>query len=826
MTLRKAGLPYLPLILAPIILFAPAIFTGKAIFWGTPVLQFVPWRYWAWEALISGHLPLWNPEVGMGAPLVANYQSALFYPFNWVYFVLAAVGGVPALAWGQAALVALHLAWAGIGMALLARRLGLNALAQTISGLAFGLSGYLVGRAGFLSINATVAWLPWILIACWQISMFPRRTVTILFLAILAGLQLLAGHAQVAWYTLLLAYLWSGWLAWFRQEGSSLNGPADPAPGAGGVPASLNLWQHTAGRIRRVAGVWGLLSFAWLLAVLLAAVQIFPTAEYLMQSHRASGVDFEFAMTYSFWPWRLLGLLAPSLFGNPANGDYWGYANFWEDAIYIGVIPLLLACAAILAGASSWIRRKKNRARQASGLQPVALGGPPRQGRLVLFLSGVILLSFALALGENTPLFPTLYNHVPSFGLFNAPTRFTLWAEFALALLAGVGAHHWRRPGGRGLYWARLGTAAGVAVALGAGLGWLLLGEISPSFIRATAMAGVWAVAAGLLTLAAPRLPMGPREPAEPRSSRSTGWAWAVAAVLSADLVVAGWGLNPAIELDLYRRITSISQVLPAGVEDGRIYISAEDERALKFERFFRFDTFYPEEDWRNLPASLLPNLGMLAGVQSANNFDPLVSGRYAAWMSALEQAGPQTSARMLNLMAVNIVESIDESQPHGINYTYRRNLTRIRWLPCAKPVSGGEEALEVVLQGDLDIERLVLLEGAPASLDPACRGEGKGSVKIISENPNQVILAAQASAPGYVVMADVFYPGWEAWLNGERVPLLRANYLFRAVSVPAGEHEIRITYRPAWFYTGLVSSLFAWTGVVLYFGISRRAGQ
>ncbi len=67
------------------------IFTGKAMFWGTPMLQFSPWWAQAWRTLQSGQLPLWNPLVGMGAPLLANYQSALLYPPTWVYFGLAAV---------------------------------------------------------------------------------------------------------------------------------------------------------------------------------------------------------------------------------------------------------------------------------------------------------------------------------------------------------------------------------------------------------------------------------------------------------------------------------------------------------------------------------------------------------------------------------------------------------------------------------------------------------------------------------------------------------------------------------------------------------------
>src|SRR5260221_6258931 len=103
----------------------------------------------------GGHLPLWNPLLGNGAPLLANYQAAVLYPTNWLAVLLP-------LDLTQPWLAALHLAWAGAGMVTLARLLKLPPLSQAISGLAFGLSQYLVARVSFLSINATVAWLPWI----------------------------------------------------------------------------------------------------------------------------------------------------------------------------------------------------------------------------------------------------------------------------------------------------------------------------------------------------------------------------------------------------------------------------------------------------------------------------------------------------------------------------------------------------------------------------------------------------------------------------------------------------------------------------------------
>ena len=128
----------------------------EALFWGTVFYQFYPWRQFALQMLSQGKLPLWNPYLGNGTPLLANYQSAVFYPPNWLSLVLP----IPmSFTW----LVVLHLALAGAGMVTFARSLGLKPFGQAVAGLAFGMSQYLVTRAGFLSMNAALAWLPWIL---------------------------------------------------------------------------------------------------------------------------------------------------------------------------------------------------------------------------------------------------------------------------------------------------------------------------------------------------------------------------------------------------------------------------------------------------------------------------------------------------------------------------------------------------------------------------------------------------------------------------------------------------------------------------------------
>ncbi len=487
-------LVFLPIILDPVILFSAMLFTGRVLYWGLPSLQFIPWRYFAWDNIQKGIFPLWNPLNGMGVPLLANYQLAIFYPPGWMVYLFAAFGGISWLAWSQTLLIVLHLIWAGLGMARLLKKIGMQPLAQCLGGLSFSLSGYFVARGGFFSMIWAGAWIPWVFRYASDIGLPVRgakllgsRKILYLPLVMVVTFQLLAGHAQLTWYTLTLAALWvivGGWVkSGFRQ-------------------AYL---------------AFGKLALAVAAAALISAIQLLPTFEYLLQSQRSSLVSFDTAMTYSFWPWRLLSLFAPDFFGNPGSGNYWGYASFWEDAAYIGLIPILLAISTF-----SLLFTKKKRDQQQDKIRP-----------LIVFLWCFAVLGILLALGKNTPVFPFLYRYIPSFNMFQAPSRFMIWFVFAFCILVGIGVERWHTPTGKGLYWFHLATAGTAAITIGAIMAGLLIkGDIHFSFIQAAALAGIWGLGGGILTLL--------KTPVEKRRKQLI-WEAAVVVWIGLDLISAGW---------------------------------------------------------------------------------------------------------------------------------------------------------------------------------------------------------------------------------------------------------------------------------------------
>ncbi len=814
------SLPYLPVWITALVLLSPIFLTGKALFWGTPLLQFGPWWNQAWSSIRAGYLPLWNPLLGMGAPLIANYQSALFYPINWIYFMLNSLGGARLMAWGMAPIAALHLAWAGLGMVFLTRRLGLGVLAQAVSGLAFGLSGYLVTRLGFLSINAACAWIPWMLV--WltpdnkvfssENPIYPRRQ-DFLKLIFSSTALLLAGHAQIGWYAFILAAAWTAFWAW---ELSKKDNPGHLLKSS---------WSVIRG--------WGFLGFSTLFATAIAAIQLVPTAEYLQQSQRAAMVEYDFAVNYSLWPWHLLTLAAPGFFGSPVSGDYWGYGNFWEDALYIGLLPLLLGVSAVLK--SLYMNSTSQTKR-----------------RLIWFLIGMVFVSLILAFGKNTPIFPWLYNHIPSFNMFQAPARWLIWTEFSLALLAGLGAEKWRRPMGWGLYWTRLATMGAIAVTIGSAAAWIILGSISPSFIRATAMLGFLGAICGILSLLAPLQDITPRmmqaemerglqkkkgsksfiiqlAPPSIDSYKSQKqipflwWSWGVVAFIAMDLLFAWWGINPGETTELYSPSATSSAIRKLS-DGGRIYVRDWDEDWLKYSRFLRFSSFYPGEAWQNLRAVELPNTNLLDRLASVNNFDPLVPARYAEWLKMIQVSRPEVQAELIDLMDIGLIISRSRREPYGVSFTPHQG-TYLRRVPCKRAVGSSDQAQKLMLEGNVDFDREVIIEDPTEDSEYECSSgqnpEGN-SPSVLSQiradlnSPGHVEYQAGVNASGWLVIADTWYPGWKAWVDGQSTPIFHANYLFRAIFLPAGDHHIVFEYKPVSFTAGALISLVSLTVIAL----------
>lgn len=225
----------------------------------------------------------------------------------------------------------------------------------------------------------------------------------------------------------------------------------------------------------------------------------------------------------------------------------------------------------------------------------------------------------------------------------------------------------------------------------------------------------------------------------------------------------------------------------------------------------------------------MLPDSNLLEGIASANNFDPLVPARFSNWMEKLGQLEPEVQHRLLQLMDVAVIEKVDPGQPGGVRFESVEGSARLRWSGCAERAEGEPDAWDRLItqirhQIDQKIDHpMVILEGVPDGSELSCVDDGVAQIQVIGENSIRTEIRVTADHPGWLILSDAWYPGWNVRVDGKNTPVLRANVLFRAVEVPAGTHQVLIQYQPLSFYLGFTGTLVTILCLLFAFWISRR---
>lgn len=349
---------------------------------GDTFLYFYPYWQVAADALRVGRIPLWNPDIFMGAPFLANSQVGFFYPLNWPVWLLLRTP------YAVSASILIHLFIAGSGTYWAGRRtLNLSRAAALVAATSFALGGYLTAQVEHINQLQGLAWLPWFFVSLAPVVASPDvapsgRAIarSILLIGTLFALQLLAGHTQTVFISGVAVALWLV------------------------VHVVQNMPRAGAGRYRQLAWLVIVLAAGVALAAMLAAVQLLPTLELTGLSSRQGGLSLNEVLSFSWHPIHLTRALLP---------DY-GQSLFTE---YIAFLPLT-GLALAVAGGWGWRRN------------------PALRPWLALVLVGLLL-----ALGRFTPVY-YLLGRLPGFDLFRVPARWLAIVALGVALLAGYG---WQR---------------------------------------------------------------------------------------------------------------------------------------------------------------------------------------------------------------------------------------------------------------------------------------------------------------------------------------------------------------------------------------------
>jgi uncharacterized membrane protein YfhO len=273
-----------------------------------PVRQQYPWRELVISAEKNFQLPLWNPYSLAGMPLMANFQSASFYPFNILLFLMP-------IAVGWSLIIILGPLLGGIFLYLYLNNLKLSKWASLLGAFAFSFSGFFISWLEWGTITHVGLWLPLILLSIDKITSSVSKKRLWLSVYLFSMLfSFFAGHLQTFFYVGIfsLCYFISKW------------------------------WQY--GRKKNILVLYIVFN---VLFIILSSVQWIPTLQLISLSARnidVMGID----NPGWFIPWQhMIQFIAPDFFGNPTTLNYWGVWNYGELVGYMGIMPLILALFAM-----------------------------------------------------------------------------------------------------------------------------------------------------------------------------------------------------------------------------------------------------------------------------------------------------------------------------------------------------------------------------------------------------------------------------------------------------------------------------------------------
>jgi hypothetical protein len=367
----------------PAVVFGVPALLGHAVLPGDDLTQNFPLRVLAGREIAAGHLPLYDPYIWSGAPLLAGWNAGAAYPLTWLFAIL------PGTAAWTLNMIATWAA-AGLGMFCFQRQLTLSSLASFLGALSFAFAGAMSAQATHFGLVAGMSWVPLQLLGVLKLTADRPASSRLGWTAVLAaatGLVILAGEPRAVDDSAVIVAIYAAWRV-ARLQARRGRGPA-AASVAGGLA----------------------------LGACLGAVQWLPglTAVGISQRGAASMALFSSGSLPVRW---LLLLVVPDLLGGSGSlgqPSFFAWYNLTEVTSYVGILPLVAAFA--LLGRL----RLRPRPPEWAVWHVTALAGT------------------ALALGGNTPLGSLLYR-LPLWGDQRLQSRNILVLDLALAVLLGYWA--------------------------------------------------------------------------------------------------------------------------------------------------------------------------------------------------------------------------------------------------------------------------------------------------------------------------------------------------------------------------------------------------
>ncbi len=546
------------------------------------------------------------------------------------------------------------------------------------------------------------------------------------------------------------------------------------------ILSTSEMWQSTKDWRPKVRP-WAHLLLTVFLGSALAAPVLIPAWRIIPFTDRAHFSYWQ-AVDYSLHPLQWIGLVLPGFFQQRQPAMSWGP---WPrvEVGYLGLITLCLA---------------------ATGLRwPNGDASAARRRHLGLLFT---LVGFGLSLGGEAVWQGWLYWLVPGFDHLRAPARFIVLGDFGLALLAINGVQwllsSWRETEKRRfLHWRHTMTVAlagALALLLPLFYFALLTGQDKdPVIFRRIAAATnsvAWAALITGLWLALLWL-----RPPRPRR-------WFTAALL----ILLFFELSAQANVDMGPHNPTTSFDHPA------LVAFFHNDAAL-----FRIDSDHGINNYWAPDTAALHRLQDIGGI-----YNPLTLTAYRRFRTLAKPGSALYNFLNVKYLLLRKTDTapagfvpVNQNDPQLTVYLNRAKLPRMQLIYRVRVAPDEKRVWDALADPTFDPQKEVVLVRVPAR---PLGGPAGSHLQLIGYSAQQVSVAVTLDSPAYLVISDVWYPGWQALLDSREVPLLRANGAFRAVYLPAGKHHLVMTFRPAgWTYGWLLFST-AVLSCLLFFGWRR----
>jgi hypothetical protein len=515
-------------------------------------------------------------------------------------------------------------------------------------------------------------------------------------------------------------------------------------------------WREGQGRWwRALAG----LAMAGIFSALFSAPQLLPSLLYKPYSWR-EGFSYEAFTSWSFAPKEALGWLVPGFYGW-REPTYHGDWPFCLSSEYFGVLAWALAAAAVAGAWASEAWRERLR-------------------RPEVFFLGLALFSFLAGIGKYFPL-NLIFYHLPVYNGFRSWTRFLTLLTVAICVLASLG-------------WDALFRAEGAEPARKAARVWGALAIVAAVIAMGACTESVLQATGSLVQK------LGQDGPAQALAlARASAMKACTLGVVL--LIVFGsrhWFKAPGVLLLL---VLLVLQAVDAGEVPWRYLEFRDPASLLQAPAVMQYlPPVGKPGPYRvlDLPGVFQQNGLMIQGVEQMQGYH----GVQMAAPMRLQQALQARQMDWINLMGARYVVS---QQPVGLpggrvlnpgrNPVLTENpraLPRAFLVGRSRPVANDDQAYAALADPAWHPDSEAVLLGGPSLAEPSFKA---APVQWESYSPDASVLTAVCAAPAVLVLAQTWYPGWKATVDGEPQAVLKADGALSGLALGPGQHRIELRY-------------------------------